>query len=163
MLPLLTAVSFRSDKRIREILANCVRSGDVAPRSGMVSALRHLMPAVEKAGGHIRSLADLNRHVHRPTYNQLIREEAVAVYAKLRAEAAELDRQAAVGAKHTLEGGAAAQPEAMVVEEAAAPAVAAPDAAAQAAAEAAREAIARIQMSSKGGVAKGGANKKARK
>ena len=40
-----------------------------------------LIPRIERGALRLRSLADLNRTVHLPTYNKLIGEEALALQA----------------------------------------------------------------------------------
>ena len=49
------------------------------PYCALVCTAKQLLPAIKKSAAKLLALANLNRTVHLPTYNKLIREDSLAL------------------------------------------------------------------------------------
>jgi hypothetical protein len=70
------------NKRIREFLFAFTSTGDLPTNFSPGIVLRFFKEAIERTGTSLRSLANLNRTVHSPTYERVFHEEAAAVGTK---------------------------------------------------------------------------------
>lgn len=69
-------------QRLRALWGKLMRDGSKAFTKGdcaLVRTAKPLLPAIEKSAAKLLALANLNRTVHLPTYNKLIREASLAL------------------------------------------------------------------------------------
>ena len=65
--------------RLRAVWAKLMRDGKITTECAFLRCIKPLFPKIDKAANRLLMLANLNRTVHLPTYNKLIREQAVAL------------------------------------------------------------------------------------
>lgn len=63
--------------RIEGLIANIMYDGKIPEDTHIIKNIKPLVPAIEETATQLRSLSNLNRTVHLPTYNKLIAEAAL--------------------------------------------------------------------------------------